>query len=68
MSKLTPRERQVCEVLKQKPDLTYQGIGQILTPRLTEHGVNFHLRNIYKKVGTNKTGLVANLNQLSEAS
>lgn len=68
MSKLTPREQQVCEALKKKPDLTYQGIGQSLTPRLTGHGVNFHLRNIYKKVGTNKTGLVANLNQLGGSS
>lgn len=62
MSKLTPRELQICEVLKQKPDLTYRAIGQRLNPRISEYGVDFHLRNIYNKTGIdNKYILVANL-------
>lgn len=62
MNKLTPRERQICDVLRQQPDLTYRAIGQRLTPRITEHGVDFHLRNIYNKTGTgDKIVLVTNL-------
>jgi DNA-binding NarL/FixJ family response regulator len=45
--KLTEQERQICELLK-------EGLSdpQIATQRrISEHTVNFHLRNIFRKLG-----------------
>ena len=42
MSKLTPKERQVCEAIRQNPGLNYQGIGQQVG--ISKHTVNFHLK------------------------
>ena len=66
MSKLTPRQQQICELLKQKPDLTYRAIGQQLKPSISEHTVDFHLRNIYKTGVGNKDTLIAKLNQVQK--
>lgn len=60
MSQLSPRERQICEALKQNPSLTLRGIGTTLG--VSHHTVNNHLRRVYEKTGVNnKTALVANL-------
>jgi len=60
MSKLSPRERQICETLKQNPSLTLRGVGSALG--ISHHTVVSHLRDVYQKTGVNnKTALVANL-------
>lgn len=60
MSQLSPRERQICEALKQNPSLTLRGIGNSLG--ISHHTVVNHLRGVYEKTGVNnKTALVANL-------
>ena len=62
MSKLTPREKQICEAIKQQPGLTYTGIGQQVG--ISKHAVNFHLKNVYSKLQVNgKTALAANLSK-----
>lgn len=62
MSKLTPREKQICEAIKQQPSLTYKGIGQRVG--ISEYTVNFHLKNVYSKLQVNgKTALAANLSK-----
>jgi len=60
MNKLSPRERQICDALKNNPNLTLRGIGNTLG--VSHHTVNNHLRKVYEKTGVNnKTALVANL-------
>jgi len=60
MEKLTPRERQLCEVFRQKPELTMRGAGNQLG--ISHHTVNFHLRRVYDKLGvSSRPQLVANL-------
>lgn len=62
MSKLTPKERQVCEAIRQNPGLNYQGIGQQVG--ISKHTVNFHLRSVYSKFNVNgKTALAAKLSK-----
>lgn len=60
MSKLTPRERQVCEVIQQQPGLTVNGISrQVGVSRST---VKWHLSKVYDKLQVNsRPELVANL-------
>lgn len=52
---LSPREREICELLSigatDKEIATKLGI--------TEHGVDFHLRNIFRKLGTHSRVRVA---------
>jgi len=60
MSQLSPRQRQICEVLKTQPELTLRGAANTLG--ISYHTVNNHLRKVYEKTGVNnKTALVANL-------
>ncbi len=62
MSKLTPHEQKVCEVIRKQPELTKRGIGSHLG--ISHHTVDFHLRKIYDKTGIhNKTALAANLSK-----
>ena len=64
MSKLTPHEQKVCEVIQKQPELTKRGIGSRLG--ISHHTVDFHLRKIYDKTGIhNKTALAANLSKAS---
>lgn len=51
MSKLTPRERQVCEVIKKYPELTVNGISRQVG--LKRSATKFHLYNTYGKLGVN---------------
>ncbi len=65
MSKLTPREKQICEVIQQQPSLNYTGIGQQVG--ISKHTVNFHLKNVYSKLQINgKTALAVNLSKGNE--
>ena len=60
MSKLTPRQQQICKTIKEDPNLTLRGIGNRLG--VSHHTVDFHLRQVYSKTGVhNKTALVATL-------
>jgi len=69
MSKLTPREKQICEVIRREPSLTVNGLAhqlnQITADRrypITPDGAKFHLKNVYRKFGVNtRSELVANL-------
>lgn len=60
MNKLSPREKQICEVLKQKPGLTVKGIGH-------EVGVSYgttknYLKRVYQKLEVgSRPELIANL-------
>jgi len=60
MSKLTPREKQICQVLQQKPGLTVKGIGN-------EVGVSYgtakvYLKRVYQKLDVgSRPELIANL-------
>lgn len=62
MRKLTPRERQVVEAIKQKPGLTVNGISlQIGTSRAT---AKWHLAKVYDKLSVNsRPELVAKICQ-----
>lgn len=60
MSKLTPREKQICETIQQQPGLTVNGIGRQVG--LKRDATKFHLYNVYSKLGVNsRQELVANL-------
>ena len=69
MSKLTPREKQICEVIKREPSLTVNGLAHQLNQMtvdkrdaITPYGAKFHLHNVYRKFGVNtRAELVANL-------
>ena len=51
MSTLTPRERQVCEIIKKQPGLTINGISRQVG--LKYHATKFHLYNVYDKFEVN---------------
>ena len=60
MEKLTPRERQICALLREKPDLTRRGVGNQIG--VSYHTVSFHLRQVYGKLGvSSRPELVKNL-------
>jgi len=60
MSKLTPRERQLCEVIQQQPGLTVNGISRRVG--VSRGAVKWHLANVYDKLQVNsRPELVANL-------
>lgn len=60
MNKLSPREKQVCDALKQNPGLTRRGIGTQLG--ISHHTVDVYLRRVYAKTGVNnRYELVANI-------
>lgn len=65
MSKLTPREQQICEAIKQQPSLNYTGIGQRVG--ISKHTVNFHLKSVYNKLSVDgKTALAVKLSKGGE--
>ena len=60
MSKLTPREQQICKVVVKDPELTVNGIAQAV--KLSRRGAQFHLYNAYDKLGVrSRAGLVDKL-------
>jgi len=60
MKNLTPRERQICALLRDKPDLTRRGVGNQIG--VSYHTVSFHLRGVYDKLGvSSRPELVKNL-------
>lgn len=60
MSKLSPREKEICQVIQEHPGLTKRGIGQQLG--ISHHTVDTHFRRIYAKTGVeNRYELVANI-------
>jgi len=60
MSKLTPREKQICEAIQQQPGLTYKGIGQKVGIR--EVTVKWHVQKVFTKLQINsKPELVSSL-------
>ena len=62
MSKLTPREQQICKVIQQQPSLNYTGIGQRVG--ISKHTVNFHLKSVYTKLSVDgKTALAVKLSK-----
>ena len=62
MSKLTPRERQIVDVVKKNPGLTVNGIGHQVG--ISSYAAHFHLKNVYTKLQVrSRPELVANLCQ-----
>lgn len=51
MNNLTPRERQICDVLLNEPGITKRGIGQQVG--VSRHAVRWHLENVYDKLHIN---------------
>lgn len=67
MSKLTPREQQICKVIQQQPGLTYTGIGQRVG--ISKDTVNFHLKSVYNKLNVEgKTALAVKLAKGGESN
>jgi len=61
MSKLTPREQQICRVVIENPRLTIKGISQRVG-EIKPATAKFHLENAYKKLNAaNRAELVLNL-------
>ena len=52
MSKLTPREQQICEALRKEPSLTARGVGRHVDG-ISHRTVEWHLRHLYAKIGVN---------------
>lgn len=60
MSRLSPRQLQICEILVDEPKLTLRGASNRLG--MSYHTLNNHMRKIYEKTGVNdKTTLIVNL-------
>lgn len=70
MSQLTPREKEIVAIIHQEPSITVRGIARKVDnayrpgERITNHGVQFHLSNAYRKLQVNsRAELVAKLCQ-----
>lgn len=60
MEKLTPREKQICEVMLNQPRLTLRGVGERVG--IGHDTVNFHLKNVYAKLQVQcRSELIKNL-------
>lgn len=60
MGKLTPRERQVVEVIQQQPRLTVNGIS--VQVGISRNTTKWHLKKVYEKLQVeSRAELVANL-------